>query len=89
LIADRLADEGFSVMITPVRTDNIPSRRAVEKVGFREVAVMDHWRIGPRRRTSVQPFDDQLGQELAARLSGRATGSRSFVKWTSTSADWG
>jgi RimJ/RimL family protein N-acetyltransferase len=52
-IADALGQENFDVLITKVATDNAPSRKAVEKAGFREIAVMDMTRIGPSRRVAV------------------------------------
>ena len=53
LIADALAQEGFDAMITKVATDNAPSRKAVGKSGFREIAVMEMTRVGPSRRVAV------------------------------------
>ena len=49
-IADILATEGFESMITKVTTDNAPSRKAVQKSGFREIGVMRLTRMGPRQR---------------------------------------
>jgi RimJ/RimL family protein N-acetyltransferase len=49
-IADILATEGFESMITKVTTDNAPSRKAVQKSGFREIGVMRLTRTGPRQR---------------------------------------
>jgi len=69
LIGDELQGAGYRTLITKVATDNAASRRAVEKVGFKEVAVMDHHRIGALRRTFVRPVGDGLGEELAARLT--------------------
>ena len=52
-IADALANEGFEAMITKVTTDNAPSRKAVEKAGFREIALMRLTRIGPRQQVAL------------------------------------
>ena len=52
-IADRLSEEGYEAMITKVTTENAPSRRAVEKAGFREIAVMRLTRIGPHRQVGL------------------------------------
>lgn len=52
-IADALASEGFESMITKVTTDNAPSRKAVEKAGFREIGLMRLTRIGPRQQVSL------------------------------------
>ncbi|MBA3262227.1 MAG: GNAT family N-acetyltransferase [Thermoleophilaceae bacterium] len=69
LIGDELERRGFRAIVTKIETSNTASRRAVEKVGFRSVAVMQHKRVGPRRRTSVEAVGSGLGSELAARLS--------------------
>jgi L-amino acid N-acyltransferase YncA len=64
-----LAGEGVRTLITKVGVENAPSRRAVEKAGFREIALMEHRRRGPWRRTRVHVSGDGIGTELAARLS--------------------
>ena len=69
LIGDELARDGFAALVTKIETANIASRKAVEKVGFREVAVMEHQRVAMRRRTAVRPVGTGLGEELAARLT--------------------
>jgi RimJ/RimL family protein N-acetyltransferase len=69
LIGDQLAKDGFSALVTKIETANAASRKAVEKVGFREVAVMEHQRVVMRRRTAVQAVGNGLGEELAARLT--------------------
>lgn len=71
-VADTLRDEGATRMITKVEVENAPSRRAVEKAGFREVALMDFRRTGPRRQVRVSGAEDGLGPALAARLGGAA-----------------
>jgi ribosomal protein S18 acetylase RimI-like enzyme len=65
----QLAAEGVKALITKVGVENAPSRRAVEKAGFREIALMEHRRRGPWRRTRVDVSGDGLGTELSARLS--------------------
>jgi ribosomal protein S18 acetylase RimI-like enzyme len=65
----QLGGEGVKALITKVGVENAPSRRAVEKAGFREIAIMEHERRGPRRRTRVHVSGDGLGAELAARLT--------------------
>lgn len=67
---DQLAAEGYTVMITKVGVANAPSRKAVVKSGFREIGVMRLTRIGPRRRTSMEPAGDGLGADLSERLAG-------------------
>jgi hypothetical protein len=69
LIGDELIKDGYTALITKVETGNIPSRKAVEKVGFREVALMEHQRVALRRHTAVRPMGTGLGEELAARLT--------------------
>jgi GNAT superfamily N-acetyltransferase len=67
-IADELAGEGVRRMITKVRVDNLPSRKAVEKVGFEGVALMHFKRIGPLRRTSVRRLEERRGRYFAEAL---------------------
>lgn len=67
-IADRFAAAGYSAVITKVETDNQPSRRAVEKAGFREIATMRLERRGFTTRVTVVPGDGALGYELASRI---------------------
>lgn len=69
LICDELHQDGFTTLVTKIETDNAASRRAVEKVGFRPVAVMDHHRVALRSRTAVRPLGKGLGDELVARLT--------------------
>jgi GNAT superfamily N-acetyltransferase len=68
-IADILATEGFESMITKVTTDNAPSRKAVQKSGFREIGVMRLTRMGPRRRVVLSASGgvaSALAQSLGA-----------------------
>jgi GNAT superfamily N-acetyltransferase len=68
-IAGALSNEGFELMITKVTTDNAPSRKAVQKAGFREIAVMRLTRIGPRQRVALRPMGgvaDAIERGLAA-----------------------
>jgi RimJ/RimL family protein N-acetyltransferase len=69
-IADALSDEGFEVMITKVTTDNAPSRKAVQKAGFREIAVMKLTRVGPRQQVAL------LSMGGVAEAIGRGLGAR-------------
>jgi len=52
-IADILGTEGFESMITKVTTDNVPSRKAVEKAGFREIAVMRTTSLATRQHVAL------------------------------------
>jgi len=66
-IAGRLAEQPqVRTMITKVEEDNVASRRAVEKSGFREVGVMTLARTGPRTRVHVDAFP---GEPVAAALA--------------------
>ena len=52
-IADSLAAEGYRSMITKVGVENAPSRKAVGKSGFVEIAEMSFKRTGLSSRLSV------------------------------------
>jgi RimJ/RimL family protein N-acetyltransferase len=67
-LADIAAGTGFKTMITKVETDNVASRRAVEKAGFRAVATMRLDRRGARTRVAVAALDSAFGAELASRI---------------------
>jgi RimJ/RimL family protein N-acetyltransferase len=56
-VADNLRDDGYAAMMTKVDARNTPSRRAVEKAGFRPVGVMSvRSRLGLRRiRVRAEP----------------------------------
>jgi ribosomal protein S18 acetylase RimI-like enzyme len=68
-IADDLADAGQKALITKVEVDNRSSRRAVEKAGFAEVAIMARNRRFTRTRVDVRSVSDGLGSELTRLLS--------------------
>lgn len=68
-IADSLAEEGQRRMITKVTVENAPSRRAVTKAGFVEVAVMHFRRRGLRSDTSVEVLEQDRGAFLVAALA--------------------
>jgi hypothetical protein len=61
-IADGLDGDGQRRIVTKVTVENIPSRKAVEKVGFEPVAMMRFKRIGPLSRTFVRALDQQRGR---------------------------
>lgn len=68
--AQRLWEQGVSSIITKIEEQNIPSRRAVEKVGFREMAVMDLERVWMMRHVEVNPrVDDQAAHFLRESLT--------------------
>jgi RimJ/RimL family protein N-acetyltransferase len=65
-LADRLRDEGVEVIVTKVEVWNEPSRRAVAKAGFREIATMALDRRFGRRRVAVTPAGGATGPLLTA-----------------------
>ncbi|MGH2908575.1 MAG: GNAT family N-acetyltransferase [Solirubrobacteraceae bacterium] len=67
-IADGLGAEGLRELITKIEVANLPSRRAVEKIGFRPVALMRFVRIGPRGHLRVDEIDLDRGARIAAML---------------------
>lgn len=67
-IAEVLRARGVQAITTKVAVDNGPSRRAVAKAGFVEVAVMRLTRVGPRTRVVVSPGGPGLSAQLAERL---------------------
>ena len=60
-IADRCVADGARAMVTKVNVDNTASRRAVEKVGFAEVARMRMVRRRRRLRIEVAPGGHREG----------------------------
>lgn len=76
-IADALAEEGQHRLITKVAAENIPPRRAAEKVGFVTIASMHFRRLGPRRRTSVELLNGDSGGFLVSGLGARQLESSS------------
>lgn len=67
-IADALADRGVASMITKVTVDNVPSRKAVTKAGFDEIALMRLVRVGGRTRVTMKPLGSGMSSLLAERL---------------------
>lgn len=68
-LALMLAEEGLA-MVTRVRDDNAPSRKACLKAGFEEIGAMDFQRVLRRRRQRMEPGRGELGRRLAATLDG-------------------
>jgi ribosomal protein S18 acetylase RimI-like enzyme len=66
-LADRLQTEGVERMITQVTVSNIPSRKAVEKAGYREFARVERRRVGPWSRVRVDGVSPAAA-ELRAQL---------------------
>jgi ribosomal protein S18 acetylase RimI-like enzyme len=68
-IARVLAAEGQEAMITKVELENTPSRKAVVKAGFREMAVQRFERRGRRERVRVDVLEAPCGDALRAELT--------------------
>jgi ribosomal protein S18 acetylase RimI-like enzyme len=67
-IGGDLRRRGYGRMLTKVDVDNAPSRRAVEKAGFVEGAIVYLRRVGGRNRIKIEPLN---GTKLARDLAGR------------------
>ncbi len=63
LIAQSLKEEGVRTIMTKVEVDNVASRRAVLKAGFREVAIMDYLQVGGVPRVRVTAWDEVCEQD--------------------------
>jgi RimJ/RimL family protein N-acetyltransferase len=74
-IAQRLSAQGFEILITKVNVENVPSRRAVEKSGFRGVNVMRYKRRGPLARVRFDPLPAGESGEADATDRERAIGA--------------
>jgi len=62
-IGEGLGVTGFEVLITKVEVENGPSRRAVEKAGFREACLMRLRRRGRRETVTLERLPTQLTPE--------------------------
>jgi len=67
-IARRLAAGGVTSIITKVETDNVPSKRAVRKAGFRPIGVMHLTKLGGRKHTVLEAAGEGPAADLAERL---------------------
>lgn len=56
-VMDTLAQSGMRMVLTKVVEDNLPSRRAMEKVGFRTIAHMSFERVWLLPRVRLVPED--------------------------------
>jgi len=65
-IAATLAAEDVQQLVTEVEEANAPSRRAVSKVGFAEVARTRVLRVGPFRRITNDVFEPQSAAFLSS-----------------------
>ncbi len=64
-LAVMLRDAGIRSLVTKVEEENVASRRAVEKAGFRQIAVMDFRRIGLWRSRLIHPCVSVASMDLA------------------------
>src|SRR5215210_396246 len=68
-IADKLQQDSIRSLITKIEITNIRTRRAVAKVGFREIAIMYFRRVGFWERTTVQALTYPTAEWLAEQLT--------------------
>lgn len=68
---DRLRGEGATSVITNVLNSNVPSTRAVLKVGFQPAASMRYVRLGPCSRQHVRALAGGSGPAIVRGLDGR------------------
>jgi L-amino acid N-acyltransferase YncA len=68
-IASAMKADGYTAIITKVEAGNHPSVRALEKVGFAEIATMHLVRRWPNTRVTLSAVRGEIGRELARRLS--------------------
>ena len=69
-VAARLAEQEVARIITKIDESNTASRRAVEKIGFREMAVMDMERVWLMRHVEVSlRAEDPAAMFLSERLT--------------------
>jgi ribosomal protein S18 acetylase RimI-like enzyme len=68
-LADDLARRGYKTMLTKVEVANAPSRKAVAKSGFGQVASMRMRRVGPLVRVAVTPLGAPAAELLVTLLS--------------------
>jgi GNAT superfamily N-acetyltransferase len=61
-IALELARQGYKMLITKVTVENVPSRRAVEKAGFRAAGVMHLRRRGTREHVTFERGEVDLDE---------------------------
>lgn len=66
-IADQLEAAGVEQIVTKVQDINAPSRKAVGKAGFREVAIMHTERRWPRMSVRVEERDGAVAEAEALR----------------------
>jgi RimJ/RimL family protein N-acetyltransferase len=67
-IARRLAVGSVKTIITKVETDNVPSKRAVRKAGFRPIGVMHLTKLAGHKHTVLEPAGEGPAADLAERL---------------------
>ena len=76
LVADELARRGVEQLITTIDAENVASRKAIVKAGFRPFAVVHDERRFGRRRVRVWHDGSAAGEALVERLPAeRAAGA--------------
>lgn len=77
-IADSLAREGVKAIVVKIEETNHPSRRSVEKAGFRPVATMTLVRIGGMRHVTMELKD---GEDASPFLPLLPASEPSLMEW--------
>jgi hypothetical protein len=68
-VAEALAGDGIDAIVTKLEEVNLPSRRAIERAGFRAIASMELSRIGGRARVALHAHEPSAAGFLAAQLA--------------------
>ena len=68
-VAAELRAQGLRSLLTKVDESNTPSRKAVAKIGFREIGKMRYRRLGPWHRTTMPEAEGEAGTWLQSILS--------------------
>jgi len=81
-VFDALAREGRRFLLTKVAVDNVPTRRAAEKMGFEALALMRFRRVGPFARTSLKEVEGARRAALRGQIEqGLGIAPRSERQW--------
>jgi len=67
-VFEALAREGKRFLVTKVAVDNVPTRRAAEKMGFEAFALMRFRRVGARARSSLEEVEGARDGALRRQL---------------------
>jgi hypothetical protein len=69
ILSDEEERSGTRSIITRIGEENVPSRRAILKSGFQEIALVAHTRRARSERVSVRPLAGETAQYLDAVLT--------------------